>query len=196
MGTDVASFAKQLREDGIEAAKAEAAKILAEARNEAEKIINSAKAEAAKVEKEAQNRIAQNRASSESEMRLVARDVVIGFKKKIEDVGTALLNDKVADALNDKEVIKTAIVELLKNQQAGQAWEVSLGAKIAEPLADVVCATFRENGATAKLAGELKKAGLEARVAGENEVFEVTEESVTEAFRRLLSPELKKLLEA
>ena len=30
----------------------------------------------------------------------------------------------------------------------------------------------------------------------ENEVFEVTEESVTESFRKLLSPELKKLLEA
>ena len=89
MGTDVASFAKQLREDGIEAAKEEAAKILADARKEAEKIIGSAKSEAAKVEKEAQNRIAQNKASSESEMRMVARDIVIGLKKKIEEIGTS-----------------------------------------------------------------------------------------------------------
>ena len=196
MGTDVASFAKQLREDGIEAAKAEAANILADARKEAEKIINSAKAEATKVETEAQKQIAQNKNSSEAEMRLVARDVVIGLKKKIEDVGTALLSSKVGEALNDKDVLKNAVNELLKNQQTGKNWEVALGEKIAKPLADVVVASFRENGATAKLTQELKRIGFEAKVSGENEVFEVTEESVTDAFRKLLSPELKKLLEA
>ena len=196
MGTDVASFAKQLREDGIEAAKAEAAKILADARKEAEKIINSAKAEATKVEKEAQNSIAQSKNSSEAEMRMVARDVIIGLKKKIEDVGMALLGSKVAEALNDKDVVKTAVTELLKTQQTGKNWEVALSDKIAKPLADVVVAAFRENGATAKLTADLKKIGFEVRATGENEVFEVTEESVTESFRKLLSPELKKLLEA
>ena len=196
MGTDVASFAKQLREDGIEAAKEEAAKILADARKEAEKIIGSAKSEAAKVEKEAQNRIAQNKASSESEMRMVARDIVIGLKKKIEEIGTTLLNGKVAESLNDKEVLKVAITELLKNQQRGSNWEVALNEKVSKPLADVVLASFREEGATAKLTSGLKKAGFEAHIVGENEVFEVTDESLTETFRKLLSPELRKLLEA
>ena len=119
MGTDVASFAKQLREDGIEAAKEEAAKILADARKEAEKIVNTAKSDAAKVEKEAQARIAQNQSSSESEMRMVARDIIIGLKKKIEEIGTALLKDKVAESLNDKDILKVAITELLKNQKSG-----------------------------------------------------------------------------
>ena len=63
-------------------------------------------------------------------------------------------------------------------------------------MADVVVASFKEKGATAKLTSDLKKIGFEVRATGENEVFEVTEESVTESFRRLLSPELKKLLEA
>ena len=195
MGT-VASFARQLREDGIEAAKAEAAKILADARKEAEKIITSAKAEATKVEKEAQNAIAQNKNSSEAEMRMVARDIIIGLKKKIEDVGMALLGSKVAEALADREVVRTAVIELLKTQQVGKNWEVALSEKIAKPLADVVVASFKEKGATAKLTSDLKKIGFEVRATGENEVFEVTEESVTESFRRLLSPELKKLLEA
>jgi V/A-type H+-transporting ATPase subunit E len=196
MGTDVASFAKQLREDGIEAAKEEAAKILAEARKEAEKIVNSAKSEAAKVEKEAQVRISQNQSSSDSEMRMVARDIIIGLKKKIEEIGTALLKEKVADALSDREVVKTSIIELLKGQQVGKNWEVSLGEKLATPLAEVVIDSFKENGATAKLTSGLKKAGFEAHIVGDNEVFEVTDESITETFRKLLSPELKKLLEA
>ncbi len=196
MGTDVATFARQLREDGIEAAKTEAAKILADARKEAEKIVNAARTEAAKVEKETQTRIQQNRHRSEDELKLVARDLVNSFRKRIEETGTRLLKGKVAEGLNDKEIIKTAITELLKNQQAGQNWEITLGAKIAKPLAETVAAIFKEKGATVQLAGEMSKAGFEIRAAGGNEVFEVTEDSVTETFRKLLSPELKKLIEA
>ena len=196
MGTDVATFARQLREDGIEAAKTEAAKILADARKEAEKIVNAARTEAAKVEKESQARIQQNRHRSEDELRLVARDLINTFRKKIEEIGTRLLKGKVAEGLNDKEIIRTAITELLKTQQSGQKWEITLSAKIAKPLAEAVAAVFRENGAAVQLTGEMAKAGFEMRTAGGNEVFEVTEESVTETFRKLLSPELKKLLEA
>ena len=196
MGTDVATFARQLREDGIEAAKTEAAKILADARKEAEKIVNAARTEAAKVEKETQARIQQNRYRSEDELRLVARDLINTLRKKIEETGTRLLKGKIAEGLNDKEIIRTAITELLKNQQSGQKWEITLGAKIAKPLAEAVAAVFRENGAAVQLTGEMAKAGFEMRATGSNEVFEVTEESVTETFRKLLSPELKKLLEA
>lgn len=196
MGTDVATFARQLKEDGIAAAKTEAAKILADARKEAEKIISQAKAETAKMEKNAQTRIQSERHRSEDEIKLVARDLVNSFRKRIEDAGTRLLKSKVADSLNDKEILKNAISELLKNQKTGQEWEVSLGAAVAKPLAETVVALFKEKGATAKLGEELAKAGFAMKAGGGNEVFEVTEESVTESFKKLLSPELKKLLEA
>lgn len=194
MGTDVASFAKQLKEDGIEAAKAEAAKILDEAQKKADKIINAAKAESDKLEKETQTRIQQNRTRSEDEMRLVARDLLISFRKKIEEVGVNLLQGQVAEALNDGEVIKTAITELLKEQSSGKNWEVSLSGKLGPNLAQVVVNMFKAKGANAKLGEALLKAGFEVRHG--NEVFEITEDSITESFKKLLSPELKKLLES
>lgn len=194
MGTDVASFAKQLKEDGIEAAKAEAAKILDEAQKKADKIINAAKAESDKLEKETQTRIQQNRTRSEDEMRLVARDLLISFRKKIEEVGVNLLQGQVAEALNDGEVIKTAITELLKEQRSGKNWEVSLSGKLGPNLAQVVVNMFKAKGADAKLGEALLKAGFEVRHG--NEVFEITEDSITESFKKLLSPELKKLLES
>lgn len=196
MGTDVATFARQLKEDGIAAAKNEAAKILTDARKEAEKIINQARSESAKVEKEAQARILAERHRSEDEMKLVARDLTSSFRKRIEEVGTKLLKGKVAEALNEKDIIKNAIAELLKNQKTGQEWEISLGATIAKPLTETVVALFKEKGATAKLSAELARAGFEMHTSGGNEVFEVTEESVTDSFKKLLSPELKKFLEA
>jgi V/A-type H+/Na+-transporting ATPase subunit E len=194
MGTDVASFAKQLKEDGIEAAKAEAEKILDEAQKKADKIINAAKAESDKLEKETQTRIQQNRTRSEDEMRLVARDLLISFRKKIEEVGVNLLQGQVAEALNNGEVIKTAITELLKEQSSGKNWEVSLSGKLGPNLAQVVVNMFKAKGADAKLGETLLKAGFEVRHG--NEVFEITEDSITESFKKLLSPELKKLLES
>lgn len=194
MGTDVASFAKQLKEDGIEAAKAEAAKILEEAQKKADKIINAAKAESDKLEKETQTRIQQNRTRSEDEMRLVARDLLINFRKKIEEVGVGLLQGQVAEALNSEDVIKTAITELLKEQSSGKNWEVSLSDKLGESLAQVVLSMFKAKGADAKLGETLSKAGFEVRHG--NEVFEVTEDSITDSFKKLLSPALKKLLES
>jgi V/A-type H+-transporting ATPase subunit E len=194
MGMDVATFAKQLREDGIEAAKSEAAKIIADARKEAEKIVSNAQAEVAKLEKEARHKIEQEKVRSEDEMKLVARDLVSSFRKRIEEVGARLLKAKVAEGLNEKEVVKTAISEMLKTQPDKKDWEVSLGAKVGKPLADVVMASFKEKGAVAKLGQELTKAGFEMKAGGSSEVFELTDESVTETFKKLLSPELKKLL--
>jgi hypothetical protein len=53
---------------------------------------------------------------------------------------------------------------------------------------------FKAKGADAKLGEALLKAGFEVRHG--NEVFEITEDSITESFKKLLSPELKKLLES
>ncbi|GAB4278034.1 MAG: hypothetical protein Kow0029_21090 [Candidatus Rifleibacteriota bacterium] len=196
MGTDVAAFAKQLREDGIDAAKKEAEKILADARKEAKKLIDNARAEIEKIEKDSEARIAQKRANSEAELQLAARDLMNDFRKRIEEIGSQLLKGKVAEALNEKDVVKNAISELIKTQKKGQEWEIALGSKVAKPLAETVVSLFKEKEAAVKLGEELKKAGFELRSGKGNEVIEVTEDSVTEAFRRLLSPELKKILEA
>ncbi|MFZ5950737.1 MAG: hypothetical protein ACOYXC_08525 [Candidatus Rifleibacteriota bacterium] len=196
MGTDVAAFAKQLKEDGIDAAKKEAESILAEARKEAKKLLDSAKTEIEKMEKDAEGRIAQKRANSEAEIHLAARDLMNSFRKRIEEVGSQLLKGKVAEALNDKDVVKNAISELLKTQKTGQEWELALGATLGKSLADVVVNLFKAEGATVKLGEELKKAGFEIKAGKGNEVIEVTEESITDSFKKLLSPELKKILEA
>lgn len=196
MGTDVAAFAKQLKEDGIDAAKKEAEGILAEARKEAKKLLDSAKSEVEKMEKDAESRIAQKRTNSEAEIQLAARDLMSSFRKRIEEVGTQLLKGKVAENLNDKEVIKNAISDLLKTQKTGQEWELALGEKLGKSLADIVNSLFKAEGASVKLVEELKKAGFELKASQGNEVIEVTEDSISESFKKLLSPELKKILDA
>lgn len=194
MGTDVAAFAKQLKKDGIEAAQKEGEKIIAEARKEAEKIIHDGKLESEKFEKEAQERIAQHKQRSEAEMQLVARDLINGLRKQIEEAASSLLSVKVAETLNDQEVIKSAISELVKTIEKGHNWEVLLGEKIAKPLASIVPGLFAAKNAKVTLTESFKKAGFEMKDADSGQVIEVTEESVTAAFSKFLSPELKKIV--
>ncbi len=197
MGIDVASFAKQLVEDGIDAAKAESEKIIAEAKKNAEVIISNAKSDALKLHEEAENKIAQSKQRSEAELQLAARDAINSVKKSIEQAGTSLLKDKVAEVVNEKEVLTNAINELLKNQSSGNSdWEINLSKNLSKPLADLVTNLFKNNGAKVKLSQELNKAGFELTAGSSNEVIEITDESVAESFKKLLSPELKKIVEA
>jgi V/A-type H+-transporting ATPase subunit E len=197
MATDVAAFAKQLKEEGIEAAKREAETIISEAKAKAGRIIAEANGAAQKMKEDAAAEISRDRQRSEAELRLAARDQILGVKQQIERVASALLKEKVAQALSTEEVVKSALLELVRSQKTGREWELSLGPTVGKPLAQaVVDELFKTDGAKVKLAEGLKRAGFELKTHAGTEVIDVSDESVTEVFRRLLSPELQKILDA
>jgi V/A-type H+-transporting ATPase subunit E len=192
MATDVATFTKQLREEGIEAARQEAEKIIAEAKARAQHIIDEAASSVKKMKHDAQEEIAQKVQRSEAEMKLVARDLILMVRKKIEEVAAALLAEKVTEALRSEEVVKDALKALLAQHPGSHDWEVKTGQALAKAAIEDL---FKKAGARVKLAEGLQKAGFELRQKDGAQVIEVTDESVVAAFKRLLSPELGKLLE-
>lgn len=213
MGTDIAAFAKQLKEDGIEAARQEADKILSDARNKASAIIAEAKAEADKFQRESQNGLTMRKQRMDAELKLVARDLIIEVKQKVEHIASFLLRDKVKNALASDAVVKEAIAALLKSHAEKGNWELNIGPAIGKKLAQsVVSDLFKGKDAGIQLTEGLKQTGFElkslkqagsgskksgnAAVSETGEVIEVTEESVTEAFKRLMSQELAKILSA
>ena len=197
MGTDVAAFAKQLKEEGIDAAKQEAEKILAQAKDEAEKIVSDAKVSAEKIEKDSQLKIAQHRQRSEAEMKLVARDLINSLRARVEEIASSLFQAETAKALDDKKVLKTVITEIIKaHGKTGKTWDVSINEKSSKEFSDFVLQLFKEKDSKATVKKELKKSGFELSEKKGSEVIEVTEESITEAFKGFLSAELKKLFES
>jgi len=197
MATDVAEFAKQLREEGIEAARLEAEKIIAEARAQAEQITREARLGGQKLLEETEQEITRKFQRSEAELKLVARDLMLNVKRQIEQVAQELLKQKTGDLLSLEEVLKTAIIELVRSQESGREWELALGKTVGEPLAKaVVEELFNSENARIKLIEGFQKAGFQLKPAGGAEVIEVSDDSLAEAFRRLLSPELQKLLDA
>ena len=197
MGTDVAAFAKQLKEDGVEAARQEAEQIKQEARTEADRIIAEAKSAADKFRQEAESELAKKRTRFEAELQLVARDLMLNLKQQVEAVATSLLKDQVTKAFSREETIREAILEVLKSQESGLEWELALGPTVGKSLAELSAGElFKEEAAAVQLTDGFDKAGFELRGVGGSEVIEVSDESTAEAFRRLMSPELKKILDA
>jgi V/A-type H+-transporting ATPase subunit E len=196
MAMDVATFAKQLKEDGIDAARVEAEKILSDARAKAEALKKEGEAAAQKRLQNIEEEAIKFRQKAEAELRLVARDLLIDVKRQIEKTMGILLKDKIAGALALDEVVKSAILELLKTQKSGKEWELALGPTIGKSLAAAaVTELFKTAGAQAKLVEGFKGAGFELKAKGGTEVIEVSDDSVASAFRLLLSPELIKLLD-
>jgi vacuolar-type H+-ATPase subunit H len=196
METDVAAFARQLRRDGIDAARAEASRILDEARVQAAEILEHARTAAEKALHEAQSGIESQRQRQAVEIRLVARDAMLKVKEEIERVALLLLRQPIGEALAAEEVVRAAIVELVQNSGPGQEWEIRVGPRIGKALAQAaVSDLFKGREAAVTLVEEFRRSGLEFR-SGAGEVLELSEESVAELFRRLMSPELSRLVDS
>jgi vacuolar-type H+-ATPase subunit H len=196
METDVAAFAKLLKQDGIDAARAEAAVILDEARSRAAEIVRQAQAVAGKIMRDAESASESQRQRQAVEIRLVARDAMLKVKEEIERVALLLLRQPIAEALAADEVVRAAIVGLVQNSASGQEWEIRVGPRIGKALVQAtVNDLFKGRAAAATFVDELRRSGLEFRT-GAGEVLELSEESVAELFRRLMSPELSRLVDS
>ncbi|MBI3038354.1 hypothetical protein HYY75_04770 [bacterium] len=196
MITDVASFAKQLKEEGIEVARKEGEIILSQARKQASEIENGAVESAKKRISEAEDEIKRLRQRSEAELKMVARDLILDVKRRIEEIATFLLSQKASNLLSTESVLKEALSELIKNQKQGRSWDLALSQATGKSIAEsVVQNIFREHQAEVRLVEGLKVSGFELRDPKGGQVIEVTELSVAEAFRKIMSPDLEKLLD-
>jgi V/A-type H+-transporting ATPase subunit E len=194
--TDVATFTRQLRQDGIDAARSEAERIMEEARAQAAGILQEAEATARRLEADSRAAMERDRTRFGAEIRLAARDTMLAVQQQIEQVVMRLLRAKIDDALAAEEVVRTAIIEIIKHHAPGSAWEIAVGSRIGASLvAAAVNELFKGREATFVVIEEFGRSGLEFRTAGGDEVLELSADSVAEVFQRLLSPELCKLVE-
>lgn len=196
METDVAAFARLLKQDGIDAARAEASRILEEARAQAAETLQQARAAAEKTLRDAQTEIENQRTRQAVEIRLVARDVMLRVKEEIERVALLLLRQPIGEALATDEVVRAAILALVQHGAPGEQWEIRVGPGVGRDLVQAaVNDLFKGREAAATLGEGLRRSGLEFR-SGAGEVLELSEESVAEVFRRLISPELNRILDS
>ena len=124
MEQQIQDLIASIRKDGIESAKAESERMIAEARKEAESIVAQAKAESSRILSEAAEGAKLEKTSAEASIRQAARDAALSVKRSIEEKYTSILRDAASEAMNG-DALASMIAAVIEGDSSSKAVEVS-----------------------------------------------------------------------
>jgi V/A-type H+-transporting ATPase subunit E len=102
----------RIRDEGVQAGKQEAEKILQKARAEAAKILTDAEAESQALRERTQADMEAYRAATLESLKLSARDTVLQLKSRVASAFEVFVSRLVTSATRDEELIKAIVLVL------------------------------------------------------------------------------------
>lgn len=108
----VQNLIDRIRDQGVEAAQKEAARIVREAEAKAAKLLAEAKTESARMREQAANDIAADQTACVEALRLSARDTVLQLKSRLSKEFEVFVRRLVTKATRDEELIKALVLVL------------------------------------------------------------------------------------
>lgn len=143
MELQIQDLVSSIKKEGIDAANAEAARILSEARAKADAIVASAKAEAQAEKESAEKESARFRENARLGAEQAKRDAMLSFKEEVRDAFRKILAARVRESLSDETLVKLILAALqgenagdyaLETARVSDALRSSLAEKIEEGL--------------------------------------------------------------
>ena len=132
MSEEIQSLIEKINRDGVEKANAEAARIVAAAKEQAAAIVKEAKEEAAKAAKAAEEEAGLSAERAKETLRQAARDAVISVEGAVTRLLEKILTANVDAALSDPAAAATIAGDAVKALVG--TGEVAAGPKIAAAL--------------------------------------------------------------
>jgi V/A-type H+-transporting ATPase subunit E len=195
------SFVARLHDEGVQAGRQEAERLVREARREAERIVERAQREAERLANEAREKADRDLARGRDELDLAARDAVLELTEAFRSGLRAVLEEKVEHELRDPDFLRTLVAQAVSAYaQADAERSGAIDVRVPRELeADLESwavgelARGLEEGNALTLSPTLAEAGFEYRVS--DGTVEVTVESTVDLLMRLLTPRLGEVLE-
>ncbi len=144
MDLQVQELLDRIKAEGVDAAKAEATRIIAEAESRAGSVVAAAEKAAAETERQAELRIAAMERASRAALTQASRDALIGLKARVQAFAEGVVRADTATAFGPAQVAsllpaivsglaagKDAQVEVLLDPAALAALDGSLAARLA-----------------------------------------------------------------
>jgi V/A-type H+-transporting ATPase subunit E len=198
----------RIRDEGVQSARDEAGRILAEAKAQAARIVSDAKAEAARSKREAHAAMEREQTATIEALRIAARDTGLELRSAILSAFEEHVRRLVTDVTTDGSVLRDMILVL-----AGRAAEDFINDKeaailVPSRLADEVSEELEEflkQSAEAFSADVLRKGvelipsnevegGARVRLVGEDLEIDLSDEALSEMMLKLLLPRYRKIL--
>jgi len=142
MELQIQDLVSSIRKEGVEAARAEADKIIAEAKKQADAIVAEAKAAAQKTVDDATKEINILRQSAQVSAQQARRDAMLSLKKDVQDNLGKLLKQDVAKAVSvDAELSKLILAAIEGQDPSSLSVEV---AKVSDGLKTQLAAQIKK----------------------------------------------------
>ena len=125
MELQIQDLISSIKKDGIDAARAEADSIIAEAKDRAASILTDANDEAAKVEAKSKNEIDILKESAKVNAEHAQRDAVLSFKKAIQGEFEKILAADVSKTVNGDSLAKLIVAAMGDEDPANYVAEVT-----------------------------------------------------------------------
>ena len=200
MDIQLQELVDKIKKDGVDAAAAEAGKIVQEAEGKAKAIIADAQREADALVRNGKDEAAREKKAAEDAIRQAARNLLISFRDGIEAQFSAIIKAETDKAL-DASVLKAALPDVIKawGAEKGDAGlEVLLPA---DKLSDVQ--SFLLSQLKGKVAGGIEISageGIEGgfRIAEKDgsAYYDFSAEAVADLFSSYLTPKVAQLMKA
>ena len=199
MSEELQGLLNKIQAEGLEKAENERARLVAEAKAQADAIVAEAKAQADKIRKDAEADAEASRKKADAAVRQAARDVIISLKDDLQEKLRAVVREAAAQAMTPE-----AMAGLIA-QIAGQF------AKNAASGAEVILSVREREDAAQKLIGclpdDLKKntsvrlgcgfaAGVKVGFKDSEVFFDFCDEALTDIICEFVGPKLAAVIKA
>jgi len=188
MSEDLQSLLEKINRDGVEKAEAEAAKIVAAAKEKADALIKSAREEAAKCEAQAKQSAETDAARAAETIRQAARDTVISVQGAVTALLEKLLTKDVEKSLADETAAAALVQEVIRG--FATTGEIAAAPKLAQALKARTAAL----GSFQVVTDETLGTGFSVKLDGGRVEHAFTAEVIASELAKRLRPELAALL--
>jgi len=204
----VQALIDRIRDEGVQSALEEAARILMEARAQAARIVSDAKAEAAAMSKEAKAAIETERTAAIEALRMAARDTELELRTAVLSAFEEHVRSLVTDVTAEGSVLRDMILVL-----AGRAAEDLIKDRdavilVPERLADEAPPELEEflQRSALQLSADVLRKGIElipssevrggarVRLVDDDLEIDLSDEALSEMMLKLLLPRYRKIL--
>jgi V/A-type H+-transporting ATPase subunit E len=154
----------RIRDQGVQAAQAEADRLLVQARKQANEIVAQAKAEAEATQAKARAEIEAHRAASLDALQLATRDTVLDLKARVTARFEEFVKRLVVSATRDKELVRSIVLVLAGHAAEEFIQDKEIEVRISDSLLEGRTGpVFKEEGKLAilGLSSDMLREGLE-----------------------------------
>ena len=209
----VEALIDRLRDEGVEAGAAEAARIVDEAKAKAKRMLDDARAEVERCRAEALQEAQRERDSARAALRLAVRDTALEMKSQISARLAAQIRRLIGVEMRDPEFIRKLILavasQAAESVPTDQPVEIRLAEALFteratedEPEMDAwlqqnllgVSADLLREGVTLHLAGD-DRSGIRIRLGEQDAEIDLSSESVSAILLERLLPRFRAIVE-